>query len=1710
MTVSRGRLPRSAEAAGPLQRDGAPLETLFADLVTAQADRTPGAPAIRQWDARVSYRELVDAAGALAHRLRRLGVRPETRVGICARRTPLLPVAALGIMMAGGAYVPLDPSHPRRRLADVVDDAGIEIVVADETGRSLLAGMGRRLVEPSLESAGPPPPCPALPANAAYVLYTSGSTGRPKGVVVSHRNAASFATMAGRFFGLDGGCRSVAFSALGFDVSVLDLFVPLTRGGCVQLVPDADRADPARLQRFLEVHEVTWGFIPPALLPLLDPGRLVHLEDLVTAGEPPGPEQVARWSRTCTFHNWYGPTEATVCTVGAELEGDWDRPLPIGRALPGCQAYVLDQDLRPCPPGTPGELYLGGPQVARGYLARPGRTAAAFVPDPFGTVPGARLYRTGDQVVTEPDGRIGFLGRLDRQVKIRGQRVEIGDIESVLRAHPDVLQAVADVQDAGDGTLVAYLTPADAPGLAELREYCAERLPGYMIPSLVVRLAALPLNASGKVDLTALRGLRDTGAVTEDIADDSAADDAAFSGTPIEIGVQRIWARVLEPSGPPRPDDDFLACGGHSLRAMRLVSALRSELGRAVTVEDVYTGRTVRGLAERVEKAEPITEAVPTGNAPALSSAQLRMWFVERLAPGIPVHNVALAERVRGPLDVEALHTALAAVVARHEPLRWRIPDRAGVPYVEVTPPGPIAIPVTDLSELAPAERERALDVLLKTEARTPFDLVAGPLWRARLVRLGPGDHVLSCTVHHVVFDGWSQDVLFQDLADAYADAVAGRAPGLRPPDVGFADYVAWAADRAARGAESGLEWWTEHLRDAPTVCDLPRDRSRPPMQTFNGAVRHAAVDAEMAAAVDDLARRAGSTPYVVLLAAFGQLLRRLTGQDDLIVGTPYADRGHVGFEPLVGLCLQVLPVRLRMADDVSFADHVRSCAREVGAVTAHPDLPLERLVAELGLRRDLTRNPLTQVLFNMHDFARPRLRLSGCAVEPLRAGLPGALFDLTLYVSEDTSGLALQAVYNPDLYDEARIESLLAGYVRLLGELVAEPQRPVRNASLRSPAARLPGWSTPPAAGADGPGLIERMERSERDRPDEAAITGSTAALTFREVGELRGRTAASVRAAGVASGETVAVLGARDIALPALMLGVLASGARWVVLDPALPEPVLARQATAAGARALLPCPGVPVLASLAHLPVIEIGDHAPQPPAPPAPPDERGYLALTSGTTGAPQVVVTPERPLAHFLTWYAATFRPVPEDRFALLAGLAHDPLLRDAFIPLVTGARLAVPEQEWLRDPARLAAWLFAEQITILHLTPQLARLLCGVSAVALSEVRLVAFGGDQLRPADVARIRVLAPNARVVNFYGATETPQVHAWHEVPAAPARPDGDAVPVGRGVDGSRLIVLGRNGEPAGTGELGEVVVRSRNLADGYRDAALTARRFGRPPGSPDPSDRLYRTGDLGRHRPDGSVVLAGRADDQLKVRGYRVELGEIDAVLASHPGVQATAVVADRDNGEHDNGERVLRAFAVPADPDVRASDLLELLRARLPEHAVPGEVRLVPAIPLTPAGKVDRRALPRLVFRPHRPVGGELTTATERMVAQVWRTVLGRSRIGGGDNFFEIGGHSLAIASVQARLSELMGRQIPIVDLFRYPNVRALAGHLDGTRRSPGAGRAAGRAMTRRRRQSEALGPQRRRLARSAGRTDGPVEDEKETLDDASAHRRPHR
>ncbi|MGH3760562.1 amino acid adenylation domain-containing protein, partial [Actinophytocola sp.] len=987
-------------------------------LVLDQAARTPDAVAVRQWDRTLTYAELAGGAARLANTLRGRGVGPESTVGVCVRRTPELVVAVLGVLMSGGAYVPLDPDAPVRRREAVLRDAGATVVVTEA-------------MITTTDPAGEVHAGPGGPDDAAYVMYTSGSTGRPKGVVVSHRSVVSWVTAFAAATGADGmaaGCRSFGFAALGFDASVLDMFVPLSLGGEIELLTEADRTDPARLQRFVERHEVTWGFVTPALLPLLDPERLPAWRCVIVGGEPPWPEQVARWTGGTPrrFFNGYGPTETTVIVCLFEATGHWDRPLPLGRPIAGHRLHVVDADLRPVPDGVPGELLIGGPGLARGYLGDPVRTADRFIPDPVGP-PGARVYRTGDLVVRDPDGTLTYVGRTDRQVKLRGQRTEPGEVETVLLAHPGVRHAVVDAVPGPDGPELVAFVVADGTDDTEIRGWCAQRLPSFMVPR-VVRLATFPLSATGKVDLARLREL---------------AAPAELNGQATDR-ITTAWCVALGVTTA-RPDDDFFASGGHSIAAMRLVAALRAELGREVTIEDVFDGRTLRRVAERAALAPRLETELPTGSTPALSAPQRRLWFLDQLAPESTAYHVALSERLRGPLDVPALRFALTAVARRHDVLRWRIVEADGLPEAVVDPPGEVPLPVTDLAALPPVEREAALHAALDAEAAAKIDLARGPLWRARLIRVGTDDHVLAITVHHIVFDGWSQAPFYTDLARAYA----GRGE-LTALSSTFADYVTWRAERDRGRAEQDLRWWTRHLEDAPTVLELPRDRPRPRVQTYTGSTAHSTVDSVVTGSVTELAGHLATTPSTVLLAAFGELLRRLTGRRDLVIGTPAADRRHLAFHDLVGFFVEIVPLRLRPDPDAGFAEAVRACRDVVLDALAHPATPLERIVDTLAAERDPSRAPLVQVLFNVYNFPEPRLELAGLSTEPIRPRLPGSPFDLTVYVVRRGAEFAVDVLYNPDLFDAARIKALLAAYAELIAELVREPSRPVRTAPMR------------------------------------------------------------------------------------------------------------------------------------------------------------------------------------------------------------------------------------------------------------------------------------------------------------------------------------------------------------------------------------------------------------------------------------------------------------------------------------------------------------------------------------------------------------------------------------------------------------------------------------------------------------------------------------
>lgn len=1036
----------------------------LAALVLAQARRSPDAPAVRQWSTVLTYRELVGRAAALAGDLRRAGAAPERYVGICTRRTVDSVVAALGVLLSGAGYVPLDRSHPRRRCREIIADAGIGLVVADGAGRELLGepdepsepgdGAVRYVAVPAAVPAKDPAtdpatdpvrdpaqiqPGPAGPDNVAHVIYTSGSTGAPKGVLTTHANAVAFVTACRQWLPVFGPqMRTLAVNSLSFDAVTFDLYVTLSSGGCVQLAGDDDRADPARLQRFAAEHLATWGVVTPAVLGLLDPAGLPELTVVVSGGDVVPPELVEPWTARPgnRFFDVYGPTEATVCQVVKELSGRWREPLPIGAPLPNHRAYVLDDAGRPVTPGEVGELYLSGAGIARGYLGRPGMTAQRFVPDPFAGVPGARMYRTGDLVRQLPTGDLSYLRRRDGQLKVRGQRIELGEVEAVLRGHPAVAEvAVAPVAGPNGAELAAFVVPErGGADQHSLRGYAGQRLPAVMVPRWVERLPRLPLGATGKLDRARLRELaaalavQPAGQPPEGYTDPPAVDSGDT--------VAELWRRVL---GGPEPEstDDFFAAGGHSVAAMRLVAVLRERLRRDVSVEDVFAARTLAALADRVAGAASLAAPELTGgHPPALAPSQRRMWFLDQLAPRLTAYHIVFAERLRGPLDTSALRAALSAVAARQDILRWRIPDAGGEPYAVCDPPGEVPLPV-----VAAAEPE--LPQLLDGLAAHPFDLAAGPLWIARLYRLGERDHVLAMAFHHSIVDGWSQAALYADLSQAYATATGG-VPELPPLRFGYADYVAWLARRTERDSAAQRRWWAQHLAGAPPVLELPRDRPRPAVQSYAGSLASFPLGAGLDRDIRALAGTLGATPPQVVLAALGQALRRLTGATDLVVGAVHADRGLAAMQQVVGFFVDIVPLRLRVDDAAGFAEAVRACRAEYLAATGHPAVPLEQIVDELGVPRDPARSPLVQVLFNAYTFGAARLDLPKVAATGLPVAPPGSPFDLTVYLLERDGALALDLLYNRDLYDEARVRRLGDDLRALLAGLVAHPDRPV------------------------------------------------------------------------------------------------------------------------------------------------------------------------------------------------------------------------------------------------------------------------------------------------------------------------------------------------------------------------------------------------------------------------------------------------------------------------------------------------------------------------------------------------------------------------------------------------------------------------------------------------------------------------------------------
>ncbi|MEV0729600.1 amino acid adenylation domain-containing protein [Polymorphospora sp. NPDC050346] len=1640
----------------PVERSAALLHDLVTERATAQPDHT----AMRFEGTELTYRDLDRRANQLAHQLVHTGARPGTVTALLLDRGLHLPVAELAILKAGSAWLALDPQYPDDRLAYQLHDAHVTTVVTTTDLTHRLPHHIHTITLDTDHTANQPTTPPTVdihPEDTAYVIYTSGSTGRPKGVMVPHRAIVNFCRNMRELFKLGPDDRVLQLANPTFDVSVSDFFATLSAGATVVGAPRSTLLDPDRLQELMRDARITFGDIPPAVLRLLDPGPLVDLRVLFIGMEAYGPELVNRWQRPgLEFHNGYGPTEVTITCTDYRCP---DEPLtgqpPIGRAMGNQRAYVLDRRLRPVPVGVPGELYMAGDGLAHGYLGRTDLTAEKFLPDPFTTQPGQRMYATGDVVRWRTDGNIEFVGRVDRQVKIRGLRIELSEIEHAVNGHPAIRQCTVVVREPGtpQAYLAAYVVPeaGQEPRDEELRGYLADRLPLHMVPATVVTLAELPLTASGKVDEARLpvpepvRGGRD-----------------APPETDTERRLADIWQGLLDvDAGSVGVHDSFFNLGGNSLQATQLISRIRDGFGVTVDPRQLFVHPTLEQLGKLVDGGEatagdriaPVDRAGPL----PVSHQQEGLWFLHQLDPASPVYHIPIALRLRGDLDVTALRGALAGLVGRHEALRTRFVARDGVPHQVIDPaPADWPLPVTGTD---PA----GLAGWVADQARLPFDLGTGSGLRTCLARLADDDHVLLVVLHHIIADGWSVGVVTAELPALYDAARTGGGATLAPLAVQPADHAAWQR-RTLDGdlLDQQLGYWRQRLADLPEL-EFPTDRARPAQPTGAGALADRRVPADLADRLRDLARTEQTSFLAVLLAGFLVVLNRHTGQGDLVVGSVFSGRTRSEIEPLVGYFANTLVLRTDVAGDPTFRELVHRCRDTVLGATAHQDVPFGTLVDTLRPERVPGRNPLFQVSFTLQTsgVAGGELRLGGTVVEPVGFDWDRARFDLAISAVDPGAGpVDLNVEYSTELFDGDRIGRLLDHLAAVYAQAVDAPDGPVGGLDPLSAAehAALEGWGAKRADFPADESLYQLFAEQVRRTPDNVAVVAGDIRLTYREVDRQAGRVAAKLAELGTGPGDLVAVCLPRTADLVTGILGILRAGAAYVPVDPDQPADRMAHILADSGVRTVLTLPGTQLPAGdHQRVSVEDLPDG--QAPVTPVTGADLAYLIYTSGSTGRPKAVMIPHRNVVRLLRGTRHWYHFGPDDVWTLFHSAAFDVSVWELWGSLLHGGRLVVVPYWETRSPERFHELLRRERVTVLGQTPAAFRQL-----VAADEewggpsdelaLRTVIFAGEALDVDSVLRWfdRHGEERPRLVNMYGITET-TVHTTYQVLSREllAR---SASPIGVAIPDLPLRVVDAAGRPAPIGVWGELLVGGPGVAYGYLGRPeLTAQRF-----VPAGNGRFYRSGDLARWRSDGTLEYLGRADQQVKIRGFRVELGEIETVLAGHPDVTDAVVVV---RGDARNPRLV--AYVVGTGYDEAA--LRSYLAARLPAYMVPAILVRLDAIPLTGNGKTNRKALPE----PRHEIGGEHVAPrnpAERDLAGIWAGVLGTDRIaadriGVRDNFFDLGGNSLDLVRLAAEVRRVFDVALDPRSLYAAPTLEAMAGTLGpagaGAIRPAGAG-----------------------------------------------------
>jgi amino acid adenylation domain-containing protein len=1642
-----------------------PRETLAHQLFETQVEQRPDAVAIVFENDSLTYETIDCRANRIANRLRGLGVGPESIVALMLDRSPDALIGLLAVRKAGGAYLPLDPAWPKDRLATILDDARPLLALAHrKLADRLDAGQfGICFIEDELELAlgdgDSNPKGIAAPANLAYVIYTSGSTGKPKGVAVEDWQLLNYIHGIQENLKLQPGASVAVVSTFAADLGYTAVFPSLCMGGCLHIIPTESAADSQALSEYFRQRPIDFLKITPshlaALIENCHDECLIPLQALALGGEASNWKLIQRilsLRGACRVFNHYGPTETTVGVLMCRLENAAvpSTTAPLGRPIANSNVYVLNSRLAPVPTWRPGQIHIGGDGVARGYLNSPGQTAERFIPHPSSQDPGARCYVTGDLGRFLPDGRIEYLGRIDHQVKIRGFRLELGEIEAVLRRCPVIRECVVVVREDSfnEKSLIAYVAPFQKAEIdpAEARRFLRERLPDYMIPSAIVVLNALPLTSNGKIDRRALPEPHRSPATSRPAQ--------AAPRTAVEELLAGVWAEVLGVNQV-GVDDNFFELGGHSLLAMRLVSRLRTVFGVEIALRALFEAPSLRKMARLVEQAareddsskvDTIERAADRRTFP-LSFSQRRIWFFDQLASSNEAYNIPFIVRIDGELNFHALRQSLSEILRRHEILRTRLiaDPKEPLQVVAVVDQSPIRL--IDSQRILGTSPEEWIESLSAMDSLRPFDLANGPMLRSVLFKFGPTNYALSLTTHHFVSDGWSTEVLVREFISLYKTFRQGGSSPLAESTIQYTDFALWQR-RWLEGNEPAaqLSYWTRRLAGVPPLLELPTDRPRPAMQSYKGARHWLTIPSDSVNALKNLGRKAGATLFMTLLAAFETLLFRYTGQSQFSIGAPIAGRNRMETEGLIGYFANTLVLSSDFSKAQTFLELLEQVREATLGAYSHQDVPFEMLVEALQPARNLSHNPLFQVLFTLRNPLTLTSQLPGLKWNYLRAAGSAARFDLALELGETEEGLSGCFEYNTDLFDEGTIERMTGHYLTLLTEIAANPDRLLSTIPILTSVERrqlLTDWNN---SDAESPRMVSngfhcRFEQQAVGKPDAVAVSIDEQQLTYGELNRRANQLAHYLRGLGAGPDVMIGVMMERSLEMIVSLIGVLKAGAAYVPLDPSFPAERLDFMAGDSGILLLLTKEALGGRAPIQNKLYLDadwasIARCDECNPVPIVEKDHLTYVIFTSGSTGKPKGVQISHRALTNFLFAIEREIGFTEHERLLSVTTLSFDIAGLELFLPLCCGARLVMASREDAMDGEALARLIRERNTTFMQGTPATWRLL--METGWQGDGRLKCLCGGEALPPDLAA-ELSGKNAEAWNLYGPTETT---IWST--ASRLRIENETISIGRPIANTQLYVLDSHLQPTPVGVIGELYIGGDGLARGYlRRPDVTAEKF-----VPDHlgswyGRRLYRTGDLVRYLADGELEYLGRADYQLKIRGYRIEAGEIETALSSRQEIQRAVVIAHKDQ----RSENRLAAYIVPRPDRIPSiSELRQFLREKLPDYMIPSWFVTLEALPLGPSGKLDRRALPAPdeTASEAAPIALGPRTRTEEKLAGIFTQTLGLEGIGVFDDFFELGGHSLLAAQAASRVRAAFGVDLPLRAFFEKPMVSGLA------------------------------------------------------------------